>query len=228
MKRFEKLLTILTFVLLAFALFSTSGFGQSDYRDNYRNDYNQGRLLSTIKKLENRSDEFERRLRRDLDKAKKHDGSYSSKQWDEDYLLSLAREFRKATDRLEDVYTSDRNWRKSYNEAQRVLSLGQQIDSIIYNFSISKDVEKDWRRIKDDLNELANYYAYYRDNETRRNRGSRSYLDVVEKGKENKKGSTQDQDYYDFPGKRKEGKENKKEHIQDRNDYKFPGKRKGL
>lgn len=203
MTKFEKLLAILTFVLLALAFLPASGFGQWDYRDNYRDDYNRGRLLSTIKRLENRSDEFERRLRRDLDKDRRRDDRYPWKRWDEGYLLSLAREFRQATDRLEDVYTSHRDWRRSYDEAQRVLSLGQQIDSVIYNSPISRGVERDWRRIREDLNRLANYYAYYRDDETRRNRGNRSYRDVVEKGKGNKKERIKDRDDYDFPGKRK-------------------------
>lgn len=189
MTRSEKFLAIVTLILMVLAFLPSDGFSQwntdSYWRDD--NDYNRGRALSTIKRLETRSDEFERRIRRDLDKK-----DYGWKK--DDYLISLARDFERAADRLEDVYSSSRDLGKSYYEAQRVLSLGQQIDSVIYGYPVSRGTQKDWNRIREDLNRLANIYAYYNDDRTRRNRGNRSYKDDVKKYPRNDE---------DFPKKRK-------------------------
>lgn len=176
MTKFEKFLVFLAFILIMLAFLPVSSFAQwrsDDYRSQEEY-YDRGRVFSLIKRLENRSSEFEKRLRRELDKKRNT--------WQKDeYLLSLARDFKRATDELEDIYETDRNINRniarSYFQAQRVLSLGQQIDSAIYNFSVSRSILKDWDRIREDLNKLANIYAYYNNDRTRRNRGNRSYRD---------------------------------------------------
>ncbi|MCS6874715.1 MAG: hypothetical protein N2Z23_04140 [Pyrinomonadaceae bacterium] len=176
MTRSEKILAILTFILIVLAFLPVSSSGQWQEDDYYRNqrDYNQGRILSVIKRLENRSSEFERRLDREFEKKR---NNWTRK---ENYLLSLARDFERATDRLEDIYSSSRSLSRSYYQAQRVLALGRQIDNEIYHFAVSKNVLKDWERIRKDLNELSNIYAY-RDDRDRKDRKERRYEDYDEK-----------------------------------------------
>jgi len=87
MNRFRNLLTIFAFSLLVFGLptFATAQWRDNrddDYRNNrnnrndddyYRNNRNNRNLQSTIKNLKNRSNQFERRIDRELDRSRYDD-----------------------------------------------------------------------------------------------------------------------------------------------------------
>jgi|GEM_PF-2324281 len=211
MRRFEKILAVLLFLLIVLAFMPTSGFGQGrgkgrekrqeyppieqkkedrmeqkrddrrDDRDEYKTErrrdeddrFTRGEILSTITRLQNRSREFEKRLNREFEKMdRRSSGDFWSKR---DYVLSLARNFRRATDRLEDRYRATRSLDRTYYDAQEVLRLGQELENALRTYDLSDHLEKDWNRIREDLNRLANIYAQHNDDRTRRNRGNRDY-----------------------------------------------------
>jgi tetratricopeptide (TPR) repeat protein len=213
MKRFEKTLAVLLFLLIALAFIPTSGFGQGrgkgkekraeypprveqkkedrmerkeddrrrdDYKTERRKDeddrFTRGEILSTITRLQNRSREFERRLNREFEKMDRRSfGDFWSKR---EYVLSLARDFRRATDRLEDRYRATRSLDRTYYDAQEVLRLGQELENALRTYDLSNHLEKDWNRIREDLNRLANIYAQRNDDRGHRNRGNRGYPKV--------------------------------------------------
>lgn len=70
-------------------------------------------------------------------------------------LENLSDRFKDAVDDLADEYDS-RNG--GYNEAQRVLSIGEQMDREINGRSVSRDIQRDWRAIEQDLKTIASAY----------------------------------------------------------------------
>ena len=171
MNRFKNLFAIFAFSLLVLAL---PTIASAQWRDRDRDDdqYNRnGRynrnLEGTIRNLKNNSREFARRLDRELDRSRYDDRNR------EDRLNNLARDFRDAANRLDDEYDGRRDYNDSYNEAQRVLQLGQQLDNALSRSRLNYNIQGDWNRIRQDLDVLANAYGYNNRNNrnNRRNNG---------------------------------------------------------
>jgi hypothetical protein len=168
MNRFKNLFAIFAFSLLVLAL---PTLASAQWRDRDRDDddyYNRGRydrnLESTIKNLKNRSREFARRLDRELDRSRYDDRNR------EDRLNDLAEDFRRATNDLDREYDGRRDYRRSENEARRVLEIGQRLGNALYRSRLGYNVQGDWNRIQQDLNVLANAYGY-RNNRNRNRSG---------------------------------------------------------
>jgi hypothetical protein len=164
MNRVKNLIAVFAFSLLVLILPSNASaqWGNGGYGGYGNGSYNRN-LNSTIKNLKNRSREFAKRIDRELDRGR-YDGSRR-----EDRLNDLAREFRDAADNLDDEYDNNGDYRDSYDEAQRVLRLGSQIDRAISRARLSYNVQNDWNRIRQDLQVLANAYNNGNYNRNRRN-----------------------------------------------------------
>ena len=164
MNRFKNLFAVFAFSLLVLALptIASAQWRDRDDNDSYnRNGRYNRNLESTIKNLKNRSREFTRRLDRDLDRGRYDDSRR------EDRLNNLAEDFRRAAERLDDEYDGRRDYNDSYNEAQRVLQIGRQLDNALSRSRMNYNVRNDWNRIQRDLDVLANAYGY--DNRNNRN-----------------------------------------------------------
>ena len=170
MNRFKSLVAIFAFSLLVLSLPIVAS---AQWRDNRRNDdgyygnggYNRN-LQSTIRNLKNRSDRFEDRVDRELDRSR-YDGRRQ-----EDRINDLARDFANAAERLDDEYDNRRDYNNTRDEAQRVLQLGSQLDRIISRARFSNNIQNEWSRIRQDLQVLSNAYGgYYNDNNNRNRRG---------------------------------------------------------
>jgi len=188
MNRFRNLIGIFAFALLILSLPSVASaqwrdnddddddYYRNERRDNRRgnrrnDDYNRnGRnnrnLQATIKNLKNRSNQFERRLDRELDNSRYDDRRR------EDRINQIAGDFANATKNLDRAYDGRGDYQQSYDEAQRVLQLGNQLERAISRARLSGNVQNDWSRIRQDLSVLANAYNY--NNNNRRNRQGNS------------------------------------------------------
>ncbi len=172
MNRFRNLISVFAFALLVLSLPAIASAqwrndrDDDDYRNNRRNNGNYNRnLQATVKNLKNRSNQFERRLDRELDNSRYDDRNR------EDRLNQLAEYFANATRNLDDAYDNRGNYDRSYDEAQRVLQLGNQLDRVLSRARLNGNIQNDWNRIQQDLNVLANAYNY--DNNNRNNRNNR-------------------------------------------------------
>lgn len=140
-----------------------------DYNRNNRNGNYNRNLNSTIKNLKNRSNQFEKKVDRELDRSRYDDRRR------EDSLNNLAQRFADAADNLDDVYDNDRDFNRSANQAQQVLSLGNQLERALSRTQLGGNIQNDWSRIQQDLNVLANAYGYnYNNNNNRNNRNNRN------------------------------------------------------
>lgn len=168
MNRFRNLIGVFAFALLVLSLpaVASAQWRDDDYGNNRRNNGNYNRnLQSTVKNLKNRSNQFERRLDRELDRSR-YDGRNR-----EDRLNQLAEDFANAAQNLDNAYDKRRDYQNSYDEAQRVLQLGNQLDRVLSRARLNGNIQNDWSRIRQDLNVLANAYNY--DNNNRNNRNNR-------------------------------------------------------
>jgi chromosome segregation ATPase len=180
MNRFRNLVSIFAFSLLILSLplvasaqWRNDRNNDDDYRNDRRNDdyYRTGRnnrnLQSVVKNLKNRSNQFERRLDRELDNSR-----YDRRNR-EDRINQIAEEIANATERLDNAYDDRGDYNNSYDEAQRVLQLGNQLDRALGRARLSNNIENDWSRIRQDLNTLANAYNYNNNNRNNRNNRNR-------------------------------------------------------
>jgi hypothetical protein len=137
MNRFKNLMTVFAFSLMFLAL---PTIASAQWRDRDRDDdYNRGRynrnIQSTIRNLKNRSREFARRLDRELDRSRYDDRNR------EDRLNSLAEDFRRAAERLDREYDNRSDYRRSEDEARRVIQLGQQLDNALNRSRLGYNVQ---------------------------------------------------------------------------------------
>lgn len=172
MNRFKNLLAAFAFSLLVLGLptlASAQWRDDDDYRrdDRYRNNrnYNRGNLRSAINRLANRAESFERRLDRELDRGRYDDSRR------EDRLNRLANDFTRAAERLEDEFDGGRNIDDSYDEAQRVLQLGRQLENALNRSRFGGSARNEWYSIQRDLDTIADAYGY---NNRNRNRNRRN------------------------------------------------------
>ncbi len=167
MNRFRNSVALFAFSLLILGL---PAIASAQWRDNRNDDYNRSgnynrNLQSTIRNLKNRSNQFERRLDRELDNSR-----YDERRR-EDRLNQLARDFANATERLDSEYDNRRDYNESTDEARRVLDLGSQIDRAISRARLNGNVQGDWNRIRQDLQVLASAYNYNNRNRNNRRNG---------------------------------------------------------
>ena len=78
----------------------------------------------------------------------------------EDRINRLANDFTRAAERLEDEFDGGRNMDDSYDEAQRVLNLGQQLENALSRSRLGGSAQNEWNSIRQDLNTIANAYGY--------------------------------------------------------------------
>ncbi len=182
MNRVKNLIGVLAFALLVLSLPGAVAAQWRDNRDNrnnrndddgyYRNDdYNRnGRnnrdIESTVRNLKSNSRQFEKRLDRELDNSR-----YNGRNR-EDRINQLAKDFADAAKRLDERYDDRRDYNNSYDEAQRVLQLGNQLDQAVNRARLNGNVQNDWYRIQQDLDVLANAYNY--NTNARNNRNNRN------------------------------------------------------
>ncbi len=173
MNRFRNLIGVFAFALLVLSLPAVASAqwrndrDNDDYRNNRRNNGNYNRnLQATVKNLKNRSNQFERRLDRELDNSRYDDRNR------EDRLNQLAADFANAAQSLDNAYDNRGDYQNSSDEAQRVLQLGNQLDRVLSRARLNGNIQNDWNRISQDLNVLANAYNY-NNNNNRNNRNNR-------------------------------------------------------
>ncbi len=175
MNRIKNLIAVFAFSLLILGL---PAIASAQWRDNnrdnnrnnddyYRNNRNNRNLNATIKNLRNRSNQFERRIDRELDRSR-----YDERRR-EDRINQIAKNFADAAENLDRSYDNRRDYNQSYDEARRVLELGSQLERAITRSRLGGNVQRDWSRIRQDLNILANAYNY-NNNNNRNNRNRRN------------------------------------------------------
>lgn len=160
----------LSFSVFAFAVLAlclpalASAQGVYDPRGRNRDDdYNRNRngqygryderyLRDTIHRLDRLAKDFERDLDRALDRSRV-DGTRR-----EDEMNNRAHDFRRAVSDLKSRFGNGRDLNRSRNEAQRVLSLAQQLDRLGGTRRTDSRVNSGWSQIRRELSIISDAY----------------------------------------------------------------------
>lgn len=191
MNRITKYIAIsaLGVVFLALPSVASAQWRDRDRDDDYYggNARYHRNLRATIKNLKNRAKNFEKATNRAEDRRDDRDDRWGNRgrRGDRDRwgnrgpwgsrnggwygggsfgrLEDLADSFRRATDRLDDAYGNGRDLRRSRDEARRVLDIGNQIENQLRGLRGDRNLERQWSRIRYDLNTISDVYGrgYY-------------------------------------------------------------------
>jgi len=141
------------------------GYGR--YDDRY--------LKDSVKRLDNLAKDFER----DMDRALDHSRVNGSRR--EDQINSVVHDFRRAAGDLKSRVGNGRDLNRSYNEAQRVLSLADQVDRFGAR-RLDSRTSSEWSQIQGELQNISDIYGlgyrgrygdiYDRDRNNRNNRNN--------------------------------------------------------
>ena len=156
MKYLRSLIAIGAFALVFMALpsIASAQWGRNDDYGRYNN------IRGTIMSLQNRARSLDRQVNQIDNRRDRRNDRYDRF----DSLDRLATQFKNAVENLVDEYGRGRNINSSRDEAQRVLSLGSQMDSIIDSSRRGRNtniayVQTEWNQIERDLNTIARAYG---------------------------------------------------------------------
>lgn len=133
--------------MIALAVGATTAFAQG----RYANVYNRGQVDGFVQQLETSSDAFRDDFRRAVDNSNL--GGSTKRQ-----LNNYAEQFENAVDRLRSRFDSDDSWWESRNEVQAMISNSQNLNSTMNSASFRRNLERQWNRLRNDINKLADAY----------------------------------------------------------------------
>ncbi len=133
--------------MIALAVGATTAFAQG----RYANVYNRGQVDGFVRQLETSSDAFRDDFRRAVDNSNL--GGSTKRQ-----LNSYAEQFENAVDRLRSRFDSDDSWWESRNEVQAMISNSQNLNTTMNRAAFRRNLERQWNRLRSDVNKLADTY----------------------------------------------------------------------
>jgi uncharacterized phage infection (PIP) family protein YhgE len=167
MKSIRSLITVIAFSFAVMALPAMASAQWQSRNDGYwsGNNGRNANIRGTVQSLQNQARAFDRQVsrvddRRD-DRAVYRTGRDRNDRFDG--LDRLATQFKNAAQSLANEYDNGRNMNKSRDEAQRVLSIGSQIDQMMSSMrnrmGNRADLEAQWRQIDSNLQTIARAYG---------------------------------------------------------------------
>lgn len=145
----KKISTMLVMALALSSLLSVSTFAQGTARGRF---YNKGDVERIIKRVEDRSDSFQKLVDRTLDRSRL-DGTRR-----EDNINEQVKQLERALDGLRSDFDRRDQWRETHNEVRAVLNQADEVGRIVRRFRFTNQVQRSWAALRADLNTLANIY----------------------------------------------------------------------
>lgn len=133
-----------------------------DYYGRHRpgriSDGERRHLRDLGRRIEDRSEDFQRNLDRFLDRSR-HNGSQR-----EDHVNDDVKQFRRAADRFRDKAGDSNDLNRSAGEARQLLETASHVERYLRRLRLDSRTASDWRRIRSDLGAVSRIYGFrYRD-----------------------------------------------------------------
>jgi hypothetical protein len=158
-RRFVPTVIVAALVALFLPVVASAQWGNNDRwgrdRNNgrYDNRYDNRTLRDAARRIDSRSDDFQRHLDSALDRSRYDDTRR------EDNINQMANEFRDAASRFRDRVGDGRDLNRSSNEAQRLLQLGSRMDRLVSRLRLDSRTQSDWSQIRQDLRVVSDFYG---------------------------------------------------------------------
>lgn len=138
-------------VLLVVTVFCAGGQanGQGKARGRY---YTKSDVDRIIGRVEDNGDRLRKYVDSDIDRTRFNETRAEDRIWER------VKAFEEATDRLRHKFDRSDRWQETREEVVPVLREGREINRILSRLQISPRVQETWRRLKRELNTLAQVY----------------------------------------------------------------------
>jgi hypothetical protein len=117
----------------------------------YANVYSRGQVDGFVRQLEESSDAFHNDFRNEVNNSGLNNSTRR-------LYLGYAGQFENAVDRLRNRFNSNDSWWESRNEVRNMVSNSQNLNSTMNNASFRRRLERQWNRLRNDINKLADTY----------------------------------------------------------------------
>jgi hypothetical protein len=131
------------------SLLLVSALAQGTARGRF---YTKGDVERIIKRVEDRSDAFQKMLDKNLDR------SYLDGSRKEDNINEQVKQLERQLDNLRSDFDRRDSWRETHNEVRAVLNQADEVGRIMKNNHFNLKVERSWVALRTDLNTLAGVY----------------------------------------------------------------------
>ncbi|MFN6964410.1 MAG: hypothetical protein ACK4S4_11675 [Pyrinomonadaceae bacterium] len=117
----------------------------------YANIYSRAQVNGFIRQLEESSDRFRQAFEREVDNSGLNGSTRRQ-------YKSYAAQFENAVDRLRERFDRGESWWSSRDEVRDMIANSQDLNSTMNNASFRRRLERQWNRLRDDINKLADTY----------------------------------------------------------------------
>ena len=177
-KRTTMKFSILSAAFLALCLPAIAAAQWGRYPDNrYPNDRypNNGRYDDRyVRDSAHRLDQLAKDFERDMDRSLDHSRANGTRR--EDQINELVHDFRRAAGDFKSRVGNGRDLNRSYNEAQRVVQLGDAVDRQTRSRWFDSRLASEWSQIRRELQTIENIYGI---------RGGRGRIDDIYRDRRN-------------------------------------------
>ncbi|MGH9946313.1 MAG: hypothetical protein ACRD6X_03860 [Pyrinomonadaceae bacterium] len=146
--RFKGLIAAL--VVSTFAVMLCAGVAAAQGRWSTR--YNRGDIGNIIKRLEESSDQFRNDFDRAIDDSRLN-GTSTERQWE-----NTVQNYENSLDDLRKHFDRNDSWWESRSRVQTVITRARPVNTIMNTVSFRRNLERQWNRMRGDLNTLADTY----------------------------------------------------------------------
>ena len=124
-----------------------SGFAQG----RYVSVYSRNQVDGFVRQLEESSNAFYNDFRNEVNNSGLNNSTRRQ-------YLGYAEQFENAVDRLRSRFNSNNSWWQSRNEVRTMISNSQNLNSTMNNATFRRRLERQWNRLRNDVDKLADTY----------------------------------------------------------------------
>ena len=137
---------------VAIAVLSMGALSQLMAQGRYTSQYSRNDVNNIIQRLEESSNTFRTDFRNEMDRSPINGTSQ------EDRYNQMVASYENSLDRLRQRFNRGESWWQSRNEVQRVVADAQQVNNMMNSIQFRRNLERQWNRMRNDLNKLADTF----------------------------------------------------------------------
>jgi hypothetical protein len=151
MKKRNIVSTLIILVLCAVGATVTSAQFPTQGQGRYVNTYSRSQVDNFVRQLETSSNLFRDDFRREINNSGLNNSTRRT-------FITYVDQFENAVDRLRIRFNSNDSWWESRNEVRAMITNSQNLNTAMNNAAFQRRLERQWNRLRDNVNKLADTY----------------------------------------------------------------------